>query len=163
MTRREPNLIDKLAGLIPGYKGYADRETRRADDRALRGHVAARLDAAKAHVDALVRQLTAKGSLGGLDELDALERLLGRCADRTRMASEGETGLMDDVVVKADDLERVHEHDMGLDAQVKEAAAAVAALTEADVPSGIDAVRRKLQDLLDALAAREDLLHEVFD
>ena len=36
---RKKNIIDKIASLIPGYKGYAERDGRRNCDRVLRDSI----------------------------------------------------------------------------------------------------------------------------
>ena len=57
MTLRAPNLIDKIAGFVPGYRSFTQKESRRDADKRLRDHVASLLDGSKRHVDEVVLEL----------------------------------------------------------------------------------------------------------
>jgi hypothetical protein len=163
MTTRQPNLIDKLAGFIPGYRGYAERETRRAQDKRLREHLADQLDRSKRHLDRVSRELTDAGELEPLDGLDGLKRVIGTSADSIRHAQAGGSGLMDDVVVKAEDLDRVHAHDLELHGQVHALIAAVESLSAENAETEAPAVRELASGLLLAVERRDAILREVFE
>lgn len=162
MSQRQPNFLDTLAGLIPGYTGYAERETRRSQDKRLRDHVAQELDRSNRFLDSLIGLVLERGDLEGLDQVDSLKRVVGTCADSLRNASYGESGLMDDIVVKTADLERVLQNDHGLHAQAEELSVAISALTSATYLSGLPDVRQMAKGLEKAIQQREDLLREVF-
>ena len=162
MTLRQPGFLDKLLGLVPGYKGYAQRDARRTADAALRAHVAAGLDRCKHHVDDIALELAREKRLDGLDELDRLARRLGTAADSIRHAQHGGSGLMDDVVVKAEDLERVHEGDLALHEQAESLEELVRALTPADVPAGLPSRLEAASELVAAIERRNELFGEVF-
>ena len=162
MARREPNLIDKIAGLIPGYRGYADRESRRIADKLLREGAAAQLLRMQKDVDDAMLRAVDAGKLQGLDELDRLKRELGACADAFRHAPAGGSGLMDDIVVTASDLDRVHRHDLDLLQQAHELGAAMAEAAGRGTPAILE-MRARVTRLRDEIARREDVLHQVFD
>ena len=163
MSRRKPNLIDTLAGFIPGYRGYADRDARRSADKLLRESVAAHLVRVQKDVDDLVLRRVDAGRLEGLDDLDRLKRELGSCADALRHAPAGGSGLMDDVVVTAADLDRVHQHDLNLEASATELVGAVAASSASGDADAVLALRPRVRQLKDEIARREDVLHQVFE
>ena len=58
-------LLEKLGSLVPGYAGYADRETRRECDQVLRLAVSSRLGAARAALDRKHVPLEVGGELDG--------------------------------------------------------------------------------------------------
>lgn len=163
MTRRQPNLIDRIAGFIPGYRGYADRESRRTTDKLLRDSVAARLIGIQKCVDDVVLRRVDAGQLRGLDDLDRLKRELGTCADAFRHAPVGGSGLMDDNVVKADDLDRVLQHDLSLEQAVTTLADAFAQAAFADDAAALLALRPQVKALREAIAQRETVMNQVFD
>jgi hypothetical protein len=163
MTKRESNFLDTLTGLIPGYAGYADREARRSQDKRLRDHVAEQLDRCKRHLDGLIFLATQRGALEGLDEIDRLKQLVGTCADSLRHAAYGASGLMDDVVVKAADLEKVYKHDLGLNGQAEDLGTTIASLTSETFKEALPGIRQKAKDLQKAIEQRDGLLREVFD
>ena len=158
MTQRQPNLIDTIAGFIPGYRGYAARETRRAQDKRLREHVAGVLDRGKRRLDQVALELVDAGRLEPLDDLDRLRRVFGRCADTLRFAEAGGSGLMDDVVVKDEDLDRVHAHDLTLLESAQALATAAEALTAATAEDGVAALRTQAEQLLRSIESRATVL-----
>ena len=162
MTSRLPNIIDKIAGFIPGYKSFAAREERRDSDKRLRVHVADTLDASKRHVDDLVLTLTDAGELSGLDKADRLKRRIGTCADLIRLAEYGASGLMDSETIEEADLERVHEHDLGLLDQARDTVGQVEALTAENFAESLAGVRSSVDDMLAAIERRAELLKETF-
>ncbi len=162
MTQRTPNIIDKLASLVPGYRGYVERESRRIVDKHLRTHVADRLDASKRDLDALALRMTDAGEMSGLGDVDRLKRLIGQCADTLRHASAGESGLMDDRVIKEAELERVHQHDLDLEAQVGEAVETVSRVEIEGLRERMTEIRGLFQALLREIERRDEILREVF-
>ena len=162
MTQRQPNFLDTLAGLIPGYTGYAERDKRRSQDKRLRDHVALELDRSKRQLDVLIEMVVQRGELEGLDEVDALKRAVGTCADTLRHAPAGASGLMDDVVVKEADLERVLQHDHDLHSKAEELTTSISSLTSATFRAAIPDVRRLVRDFEKAIQQREAILSEVF-
>lgn len=163
MPQRNSNLIDKLAGIIPGYRGYADRDARRIADKRLRENVATDLIRAQSDIHDLVLRRVEAGRLIGLDELDRFARELGTCADALRHAPAGGSGLMDDVVIKAADLDRVHQHDLDLRQAASELVAAVASASRETDSDDLLALRPRMHELRDAIRHRESVLHQVFD
>ena len=163
MTQRQRNLIDKLAGLIPGYRGHADRDARRTSDKLLRESIAAQLILMQRDVDTLMLERVDEGNLGGLDDLDRLKRELGACADAFRHAPAGGSGLMDDMVVTAADLDRVLQHDLDLQQVTVELGAALADPAAAGDGDAVLALRPRVRALRDSIARREDVLRQVFD
>lgn len=162
MTIRQPGLLEKLGGLIPGYRGYADRDTRRTADQRLRARVGAILDEVKADLSAMVGRLTDAGRLGDIDAVDGLRRRLGTCADTIRNSPHGGGGMFDATTVMAADLDKVYAHDLGLHEQANALAAAVRAVDEGALPGSLTAARAAADKLQHDIAERETLLSEVF-
>lgn len=163
MKRRNEDLFDKLTNLIPGYSGFKDKDSRRTADQALRRYLATRIDRLKRTVDDVVAARTNAGKLDGLAELDRLKQRLGTCADTIRHAPYGESGLRDDWVIDAATLDRVHEHDMALDARVDEVETAIGQLARDDDEGGdaLAEARSAVDQLRADIEARERILSEV--
>jgi hypothetical protein len=162
MTSRAPNLIDKLAGLVPGYTSFSAKEARRDADKRLRDHVAAVLDGAKRHVDEVVLELTKAGRLDGLDDADRLKRRLGAVADSVRYAEHGETGFMDERVFEEEDLERIYDHDLRLLEQAGQVVTTVSELHAEGFDEGLKACLAAVGEFNESVRQRESLLREVF-
>jgi hypothetical protein len=161
MTKREPGFLDKLMGFVPGYRGYAERDARRTADGKLRAHVATRLDAAKRHVHDAITARSREGRMDGLDALDRLGRRLGTCANTIRHAEHGGSGLMDDVVVKAEDLDRVYQEDLALHDQAEQLGNDLERLRDGKDES-VEALLDQATALLSAIERRDEIFEEVF-
>lgn len=162
MTARAPNLIDKIAGLVPGYKSFTAKESRRDADKRLREHVAAVLDGSKRSVDDVVLELVKAGKLDGLDEADRLKRRLGAVADSIRFAEYGETGFMNEQVFEEEDLERIYDHDLTLLEQAQGVVTTVGELHAEGFDDGLKACLEAVAAFNESVRQREALLREVF-
>lgn len=163
MSQRQPNLIDKLAGLIPGYRGYADRDARRGADKRLRESVATLLTAARRDVHDVVLRRVETGRLNGLDALDRMAQELGMAADALRYAPAGGSGLMDDIAVTAADLDRVHRHDLDVQLIAQDFCTALSEACATGDAEAVLALRPRIRELREAVARREGLFHQIFD
>ncbi len=105
------SLEEKLTEIIPGYKGYKQKELRREADKLLREALVSRLRAVKRQLDALQQDLISAGKFDLLDEVGSTITQLQTFIDRVRTASYGYGGLFDAVRVKEDDLDRLYQFD----------------------------------------------------
>ncbi len=107
-------LEQKLTELIPGYRGYKQKELRREADKLLRDTLVSRLRAVKRQMDALQQDLISAGKFDLLDEVGSAITQLQTFTDRVRTAAYGYGGLFDAVRVKEDDLDRLYQFDLQL-------------------------------------------------
>ncbi len=68
---RERNLLDKILGILPGFTGYTERESRRRDDARIRDRVVSTLRKCEVRVDDRIRLAFRSGNM---DQTEALER-----------------------------------------------------------------------------------------
>ena len=104
-------LLERIFGYIPGFAGYFDLANRREADAMQRNFLADRLLRSKAAIDDVTRELTARGMLDLLGDLDRLRMRLDRLMAKIRGAMNGYSGFFDLVQVDAAVLDRVYEHD----------------------------------------------------
>ena len=103
--------LERLISKIPGYRGYKEKEDRRAADKLLREHLAGQLDEQRHRLVELRRSLLDSGGLMLMDDLDRAVTKVQKLADKIRTASYGYAGLFDAVKVKEDDLDALYEFD----------------------------------------------------
>ncbi|MHB1046331.1 MAG: hypothetical protein ACYC4P_09980 [Thermoanaerobaculia bacterium] len=154
-------LLEKLGSLVPGYAGYADRETRRECDQALRLAVASRLGAARAALDRKTAECARTGRLDLLEPLDSLSRRVAALADALRHAPAGYAALFDAATVDAAQLDRIYAFDL----EVREAGERVFDAAErlragADI-EGLDPLSAAVSAAEEALRRRGEVLREV--
>ncbi len=115
-VRGERSLLERIAGYIPGYRGYKEKELRRESDRLVRTDAVNRLKAAKNTVRRNFANPTVVQKLSGEDayRFDALTSRLDRVTQRIDRAVAGYAGMFDTVKVKEDKLDAVTQHDLSL-------------------------------------------------
>ncbi len=135
------SLLDKIKGnmfglergisdILPGYKGYKQKELRREADKLLRDTIASRMRTVKTHLDGLQQDLIGVGKFDLLDETGSAATQIQTFIDRVRTASYGYSGLFDAVRIKEDDLDRVYQFDAALLDYVDRIEAAIARARE---------------------------------
>lgn len=120
-TRKRPPL-EALLQTIPGFKGYLDRENRRASDQLQRQWMAERLDRAKRSLSRSGQALADAGRLEAIVSLDRMRGSLDKLIARIRGAVHGYSGFFDLVQVDERMLDRIYEHDAELALEVEELA-----------------------------------------
>ena len=108
------NLEETMANVIPGYKGYKQKELRREADKLLRDTLADRMRSVKTQLDGLQKDLISAGKFDLLDDVESAATQLQTFIDRVKTASYGYSGLFDATKVKEEDLDRLYEFDAHL-------------------------------------------------
>jgi len=160
-ARSAQNALERLAGAIPGFKGYRERELRRDADRLWREHLAAQLDANKKTLDRLADQATRGGSLDVINDIETARKRLDRAAIRVRSAERGYSGFFDTVKVDEAVLARIYAFDVSLleaVEAVQTAAEAARAAAPADVGGAVQATTAAADRIDERLAEREKIL-----
>jgi hypothetical protein len=153
-AREGQNLLEKIANLIPGFKGYREKELRRDADRLQREYLASRLDECKKPLNDISAAVSRSGNLDVINDNETARKRLDKVANRIRYADRGYAGFFDAIKVKEDALERVYQFDLrlvgGVEAIRDTANAATGApdVTQAvrDMITAIDAVDASLAD-----------------
>ncbi|MEJ2558911.1 MAG: hypothetical protein P8186_22380, partial [Anaerolineae bacterium] len=87
--------LERLASSIPGYRGYKEKENRRAADKLLREHLVRQLDEQRRRLAELQRDLLEGGGLLMVDDLDRAVIKVQKLVDKIRTASYGYAGMFD--------------------------------------------------------------------
>jgi len=152
------NILEK----IPGFKGYVEREDRRAADKLLRENVADEFERLWGRISALQREVISNGELDKVDELEAASLKLRQFIDRVRTASYGYAGFFDVVKVNTEELDQVYQYDvqlLDLSAQVSSAIDNVEASFGTDgLPAAIRHLVTLSQDSVDAFDRRDQVI-----
>lgn len=106
--------FDKLLGVLPGFKGYKEREIRRTADKLLRDHLVTILGGARRSLEQLRGRLADAGDLRRLGEVDTAGRRLEHLTDRVRYADYGYSGFFDALKIDSHALDRLYDFDLAL-------------------------------------------------
>jgi hypothetical protein len=123
--------LESLASKIPGYRGYKEKEDRRAADKLLREHLADKLNEQQRSLAGLQRDLLEGGGLLLIDDLERAVTKVQNLADKIRTASYGYAGLFDAVKVKEEELDALYDFDEGMLGHLSAIQSAIDALAAA--------------------------------
>lgn len=162
MSEFTGNWIDKIGSIIPGYRGYKDREMRRDTDRLLRNAVVKILADKRPVLDRVIADSAKGGRLEHLDHLNQIKRRVDNLATQIRTAPAGYSGFFDTVQVKAEDLDRLYQFDLGL----RDKAAQVVGMLDGlgatkDTAGACAALLAALQELDELVRRRDHVIAEV--
>ena len=106
------DIFKKLAGYIPGFNGYVERQNRRAADKILRETVASRFDVLYKRASTLQTELVNLGKLEFVDDMEAAAIKIQTFMDKVRTATYGYSGFFDAVKINEKELESVYNYDL---------------------------------------------------
>ncbi|MDK1028998.1 MAG: hypothetical protein QGM50_00640 [Anaerolineae bacterium] len=108
----QQDIIKKLGSIIPGFKGYIERQNRRAADKIIRESVSQRFEDLWTRTSNLQTRMVSDGKLELLDEMEQAAIKLRTFADKIKTASYGYSGFFDAVKIKENDLEQIYQFDL---------------------------------------------------
>ena len=155
--------FERLVRRIPGYQGYAERESAREADKLLRDSIVAGLSAEADRLTDAQRLLLEAGGLKYLDEVESMVRRLQTLANTVRTAAYGYAGLFDAIKVEKEELNALYEQDARLLDGIPQLTAAVDSLLAAvgdndKLPPAFAGVLSTIAALQSLWGARRDAL-----
>jgi len=161
--RASQGKLEDLASIIPGYKGYKQKEQRREADKLLREHVARKYGEQLERLNRLQYDLTAHGRLASILTLERAVMKLQLLIDRLKTASYGYAGLFDAIKVDEAALDKLYEFDQSMLEGVGQVAAlldklAEAAQAEASTSAEANDLVTTLEMLNSTFGQRQDVL-----
>lgn len=158
--------LEKLAGQIPGYHGYKEKEMRREADKLLRMHISERFQEQRTKLSNVQNQLASEGKLEDLGLLERVMLQLQLLIDRLKVAEYGYAGLFDAVRVKEEQLDALYVYDSALTSSVDQLAEkmdklAIAAMSGEELRPLANDTLLLLQELNTTLDRRKDVILRV--
>jgi hypothetical protein len=101
----------RLGSLIPGFKGYIERQNRREADKLLRDTVARRFDEQLKRTSQLQVDMVSNGMIQYVDDIERAALQLRTFIDKISTASRGYSGLFDAVKINEKELEAIYQYD----------------------------------------------------
>ncbi|MBU7042007.1 MAG: hypothetical protein HXS47_00345 [Theionarchaea archaeon] len=103
-------LLEKLELVIPGFKGYKEKELRREQDKALRMRLLKSLDSLKYDIIGMEEEYP-----DNLEKVKILEYLIAKVQkleDKIEHADYGYAGFFDLIHIDEDTLDEIYQHDL---------------------------------------------------
>ncbi|HET6596894.1 MAG TPA: hypothetical protein VFG81_14815 [Anaerolineales bacterium] len=101
----------RLGALIPGFKGYIERQNRREADKLLRDTVARRFDEQWKRASQLQVEMVSQGMIRFVDDIERATLQLRTFIDKISTAPRGYSGLFDAVKINEQELEAIYQYD----------------------------------------------------
>ena len=101
----------RLGSMIPGFKGYIERQNRRDADKVLRDTVARRFDEQWKRVSQLQVDMVSSGMIQYVDDIERAALQLRTFIDKISTAPRGYSGLFDAVKINEKELESIYQYD----------------------------------------------------
>ena|SRR5271157_3352936 len=163
-AKGQMRLFERLLAVIPGFRGYKEKEIRRESDRLIRNHLYLKLTKARTDYKTVFQKMSDRRQLDVFTDMDRVAAKFDRAAERVNHASYGYSGFFDVVKVQEAALDRMISFDSKLVDRVSEIAAEVDAFKAEVLKQQFDNASdhtQKLAELLDAFDETFDGREEV--
>lgn len=107
----DQDIFKKIGSYIPGFKGYIERQNRRAADKLLREQVALRFEELYNRASRLQKDIADAGEIPLLDDMESVATKLRTFMDKIKTASYGYSGFFDAVKINEDELAKLYTFD----------------------------------------------------
>jgi hypothetical protein len=116
---RIKNVFDKIGSLIPGYKGYAERDGRKNCDKILRDSISAQLSESEKNIYSQMKEALKIKDKSKMNELEEVRKETNTFLSKVKFAPYGSTGFFSDNQIKEDELFSIYQYDFDLAESVK--------------------------------------------
>ena len=164
-SKTQTGLLEKIELIIPGFRGYKEKELRRESDKLVRNQIYQRLYEAEALVKDTYRDLVNQGANDSWDATDHLIARMDRITQRINHSEYGYAGFFDAMKVKEPDLDRMMAFDDQLLQQTDTVTSAVQALKDTvdngklqDAKANVIAATKAVDALELAYNGRKDVI-----
>ena len=110
-VKSQQDPFKRLGSLIPGFKGYIERQNRREADKLLRDTVARRFDEQLKRTSQLQVDMVSSGMIQYVDDMERAALQLRTFIDKITTAPRGYSGLFDAVKINEPELEAIYQYD----------------------------------------------------
>lgn len=111
MMERKISILDKIGSLIPGYAGYADRDSRRNCDKIIRDKIATYILNCEATLNDKMNIEIKNKNFIILDEIEQCRKKLNTLSEKIKYAPYGESSFFGDLQIKEAELLKIYQLD----------------------------------------------------
>jgi len=154
-------ILTKTARILPGIGSYQDKESARESDKKLRDYLSGELARYLNAIEKLKTDLSRKGSLSFLKELDDISRQIDKLSRTIRYASRGYAGLFASYQVDEKALSDLFEFDRSLKGEITGLTPLISQICEKDgglASPLLNELRDRLFGVEQKVAERETLI-----
>jgi len=155
--------LEKIAALLPGVRGYLQKEKARDSDQKLRAYISDQVTKIKDQIHSLQESRVDENVLDGLDRLERICRKLDQIRDSLRYAARGYSGIFDGTKVRKTELDKLNQFDLDIAKTVAKLAVNVEIELEqigpfGDIRTAIAPMQKETDNLLELIGNRKHLI-----
>jgi hypothetical protein len=158
-VKSESRLTEKIAMLVPGYRGYKLKELRREADKLVRNYLYQQLTADRNDLKAILQKMVDNKLTDVWTDTDRLITDLDMVSSEINHASYGYAGFFDAVKVNEDRLDKVADFDSKLIDNVTSLTTKVKQFKGEILGGGFENTRTYMQGLRTMI----DVLHDLYN
>jgi hypothetical protein len=137
---RSKNIFDKIGALIPGYRGYAERDGRRNCDKFLRNQISEKLSQCESNINNRIKIEVKNSNFDTLQELEECRQKFNTQSDKIKYAPYGESSFFSDSQIKENELQKIYELDFDLYSLLQESEKYLTETTIVDILTYISSI-----------------------
>lgn len=119
MSLRKINVFDKIGTLIPGYQGYADRDSRKNCDKKLRVHLSDRLNQFEDSTINKIVDSVNKSNLENLTGLETIRKIANNLSSKIIYAPYGSNSFFSNQKIHAKELDKIYKFDLDISEKIE--------------------------------------------
>ena len=150
---RQTNILDKIGSLIPGYRGYAERDGRRNCDKQLRSVLSLKLFECENILVTRINQAIENSDKPLMRKIEVCRKSINTTQSKINYAPYGESGLFSDQQIKEDELMRIYHFDLDM-------AEVVTEIENIILDYDVEIITKKLSELDNVLISRNQFIRE---
>lgn len=142
---RKKNIFDMIGSLIPGYRGYAEREGRRQCDKILREEISTKFNQLEKILESQNEQNISEKNYKAMNNIEKFRKKINTLTSKIKYAPYGNSGFFNDAQIKENELFEIYQKDFELAETVKQLETNI----KNGEPTEITAAIEKFESLLD--------------
>ncbi len=155
-AKGERSLFERILGVLPGFRGYKEKELRRESDRLIRNRTYRELGKARADLKDVFQKLSTNHVHEALADMDHLIMRFDRVAEKINHASYGYAGFFNILKVREEKLDKMIAFDSGLINQAEKIVEESESLKKEAVKGVFEHVKERLQRIQELLESLEE-------
>jgi len=161
-------LLEKIETIIPGYRGYKEKELRRESDKIIRDYLFRVMTEAKNNFDESLISVVEAERTELFNTLNRIAAIMDRVAEKIHHASYGYSGFFDAIKIRENELDSLIKFDYTLIENInmllqkcKELKTLADSRDFEAYKKKLDEIKRMLDELSAAILSRENLIRGV--
>jgi hypothetical protein len=150
---RKVSILEKIGSLIPGYRGYAERDGKRNCDKQLRSILSSKLIECENTLVNRINEAITNSDKPLMRKIEVCRKLINTTQSKINYAPYGESGFFSDQQIKEDELMKIYHFDLDMSEVVGE-------IENIILEHDIEIIIKKLSELDNVLISRNQFIRD---